>query len=64
MTRGYVQRARRCPVSGDPGSLSRDIADQTMKDMRMDLAGYVINAVLVEVRSVQEVCEAHGISRG
>lgn len=29
----------------------------------MDLAGYVINAVLVEGRSVKEVCEAHGISR-
>jgi hypothetical protein len=26
----------------------------------MDLAGYVINAVLVEGRSVKEVCEAHG----
>jgi transposase InsO family protein len=31
--------------------------------MRMDLAGYVINAVLVEGRSVKEVCESHGISR-
>jgi hypothetical protein len=31
--------------------------------MRMDLAGYVINAVLVEGRSVKEVCEAHEISR-
>jgi transposase InsO family protein len=31
--------------------------------MRMDLAGYVINAVLVEGRSVKEVCDAHGISR-
>jgi transposase InsO family protein len=31
--------------------------------MRMDLAGYVINAVLVEGRSVAEVCEAHDISR-
>ncbi len=29
----------------------------------MDLAGYVINAVLVEGRSVKEVCQAHGISR-
>jgi transposase InsO family protein len=29
----------------------------------MDLAGYVINAVLVEGRSVKEVCEAHGVSR-
>ena len=29
----------------------------------MDLAGYVINAVLVEGRSVTEVCEAHDISR-
>lgn len=29
----------------------------------MDLAGYVINAVLVEGRSVAWVCEAHGISR-
>lgn len=29
----------------------------------MDLAGYVINAVLVEGRSVAEVCEAHDISR-
>jgi transposase InsO family protein len=29
----------------------------------MDLAGYVINAVLVEGRSVKEVCEAHEISR-
>ncbi len=29
----------------------------------MDLAGYVINAVLVEGRSVKEVCEAHDISR-
>jgi transposase InsO family protein len=29
----------------------------------MDLAGYVINAVLVEGRSVREVCEAHDISR-
>jgi transposase InsO family protein len=31
--------------------------------MRMDLAGYVINAVLVEGRSVKEVCDAHDISR-
>jgi transposase InsO family protein len=31
--------------------------------MRMDLAGYVINTVLVEGRSVKEVCEAHGMSR-
>src|SRR5512145_1333842 len=31
--------------------------------MRMDLAGYVINAVLVEGRSVKEVCETHDISR-
>src|SRR5437899_7764899 len=29
----------------------------------MDLAGYVINAVLVEGRPVKEVCEAHDISR-
>ncbi len=29
----------------------------------MDLAGYEINAVLVEGRSVKEVCEAHDISR-
>jgi transposase InsO family protein len=29
----------------------------------MDLAGYVINAVLVEGRSVKDVCEAHDISR-
>lgn len=29
----------------------------------MDLAGYVINAVLVEGLSVEEVCEAHDISR-
>ena len=29
----------------------------------MDLAGYVINAVLVEGKSVREVCEAHDISR-
>ena len=29
----------------------------------MDLAGYVINAVLIEGRSVKEVCEAHDISR-
>jgi transposase len=29
----------------------------------MDLAGYVINGVLVEGRSVKEVCEAHDISR-
>jgi transposase InsO family protein len=31
--------------------------------MRMDLAGYVINAVLVEGKSVKEVCEAHDVSR-
>src|SRR5438876_7206316 len=31
--------------------------------MRMDLAGYVVNAVLVEGRSVKDVCEAHDISR-
>jgi transposase len=31
--------------------------------MRVDLAGYVINAVLVEGRSVKEVCEAHEFSR-
>src|ERR1700732_1797973 len=31
--------------------------------MRMDLAGYVINAVLVEGRSAKEVCESHDISR-
>ena len=29
----------------------------------MDLAGYVINAVLVEGRSVKAVCESHDISR-
>jgi transposase InsO family protein len=29
----------------------------------MDLAGYVINAVVVEGRSVKEVCESHDISR-
>jgi hypothetical protein len=29
----------------------------------MDLAGYVINAVLVEGKSVKEVCAAHDISR-
>jgi transposase len=29
----------------------------------MDLAGYVINAVLVEGRSVKDICEAHDISR-
>jgi len=29
----------------------------------MDLAGYVINAVLVEGRSVKDVCETHDISR-
>src|SRR5215216_256030 len=29
----------------------------------MDLAGYVINAVLVEGRNVKEVCESHDISR-
>jgi len=29
----------------------------------MDLAGYVVNAVLVEGRSVKEVCESHDISR-
>jgi transposase InsO family protein len=31
--------------------------------MRMDLAGYVINAVVVEGRTVKEVCESHEISR-
>ena len=29
----------------------------------MDLAGYVINAVLVEGQKVEDVCKAHGISR-
>ena len=29
----------------------------------MDVAGYVINAVLVEGKSVKEVCEAHDVSR-
>ena len=29
----------------------------------MDLAGYVINAVVVEGRTVREVCESHDISR-
>lgn len=29
----------------------------------MDLAGYVINAVLVEWRSVREVAVAHGLSK-
>jgi hypothetical protein len=29
----------------------------------MDLAGYVINAVLVEGRSIKEVCESHDTSR-
>jgi transposase len=29
----------------------------------MDLAGYVISAVLVEGRSVKEVCAAHDVSR-
>jgi transposase len=31
--------------------------------MRVDLAGYVINAVPVEGRSVSEVCDAHDVSR-
>jgi transposase InsO family protein len=31
--------------------------------MRMDLAGYVISAVLVEGRSVKDVCESHDVSR-
>jgi transposase InsO family protein len=31
--------------------------------MRMDLAGYVVNAVVVEGRKVKEVCETHEISR-
>lgn len=31
--------------------------------MRTDLPGYVMNAVLVEGRSVTEVCEAHRTSR-
>jgi hypothetical protein len=29
----------------------------------MDLAGYVVNAVLVEGRSVKEVCAAYDVSR-
>jgi transposase len=29
----------------------------------MDLAGYVVNAVLVEGQGVDDVCAAHGISR-
>src|ERR1700722_226891 len=29
----------------------------------MDLAGYVVNAVLVEKRSVREVAAAHGVSK-
>ncbi|MGH2474141.1 MAG: helix-turn-helix domain-containing protein, partial [Candidatus Limnocylindrales bacterium] len=29
----------------------------------MDLAGYVINAVLVEGQRVDDVCAAHGVSR-
>ncbi len=29
----------------------------------MDLAGYVINAVVVEGKSVAEVAAAHGVSR-
>jgi transposase len=29
----------------------------------MDLAGYVINAVLVEGQKVDDVCAAHGVSR-
>jgi transposase InsO family protein len=37
--------------------------DTYERGVRMDLAGYVINAVLVEGRKVNEVCAAHGISR-
>src|SRR5438309_627171 len=31
--------------------------------VRMDLAGYVINAVVLEKRSVREVAASHGISK-
>ena len=31
--------------------------------VRMDLAGYVVNAVVVEGRSVAEVAAAHDVSR-
>ena len=37
--------------------------DMSTKDGRMDPAGDVINAVLVEGRSVEDVSEAHEISR-
>ena len=43
-----------------PAPTAKKVA--TMR-MRMDLAGYVVNAVLVEGRSVNDVCEAHDISR-
>jgi transposase InsO family protein len=39
------------------------MSDTYERGVRMDLAGYVINAVLVEGRKVNEVCAAHGISR-
>src|SRR4029453_10785107 len=37
--------------------------DTYERGVRMDLAGYVINAVLVEGQKVNDVCAAHGISR-
>jgi transposase InsO family protein len=39
------------------------MSDTYERGVRMDLAGYVISAVLVEGRKVNEVCAAHGISR-
>jgi transposase InsO family protein len=39
------------------------MADTYERGVRMDLAGYVINAVLVEDLRVNDVCAAHGISR-
>jgi hypothetical protein len=39
------------------------MSDTYERGVRMDLAGYVVNAVLVEGRQVNEVCAAHGVSR-
>ena len=45
------------------GRLSRDIVDTLGRRVRMDLADYVINAVLVEGRSVREVAGTHHLGK-
>jgi transposase InsO family protein len=52
-----------CLIPTHIGQLSRDIADTYVEGVRTELAGYLVNAVVLEHRPVAEVARAHGVSR-